>query len=125
MSRLIMTVDDSASMRQAVGQTLRKGGYSVVEAHDGALALALLEQTCVHLLITDLNMPGMSGLELVRKVRALPQYRFLPILLLTTESEHSKKEEARLAGASGWIVKPFAPDQLLKVLQRLLPNTQP
>jgi two-component system chemotaxis response regulator CheY len=120
MSRTIMTVDDSPSIRQMVGFTLRQAGHRVVEAADGREALSRLAQQPVDLVITDLNMPQVNGLELIRRVRALPALRFVPIVLLTTESDPAKKTEARAAGATGWIVKPFTPDQLTAVVARLL-----
>lgn len=115
-----MTVDDSPSIRQMVGFTLRNAGHAVVEAVDGRDALAKLQQQAVHLLITDLNMPNMNGIELIRQARALPSCRFTPIILLTTESQPEKKQEARAAGATGWIVKPFTPDQLVGVVNKVL-----
>ncbi len=116
----IMTVDDSASMRQMVRFTLRGAGYEVVEAVDGSDALDKMEQHCINLLITDINMPNLDGIGLVRKVREHSAYKFLPIILLTTESQESKRMEGRAAGATGWIVKPFKPDQLLNVIKRVI-----
>src|ERR1043165_2985394 len=104
MPKRIMTVDDSASVRQMVSFTLRSAGYEVVEATDGEDALARL-QGAIHLVLTDLNMPRMDGIELVRRIRAHATYRFVPILLLTTESQETKKQSGRAAGATGWIVK--------------------
>lgn len=120
MSRTIMTVDDSPSIRQMVGFTLRQAGHRVLEAIHGADALAQLERQAVDLVITDLNMPQVNGLDLIRRIRALPALRFVPIVLLTTESDPARKMEARNAGATGWIVKPFTPDQLTAVVARLL-----
>lgn len=122
MARTIMTADDSASIRQMVAFTLSQAGYTVVEACDGKDALAKLGVTQVDMLLTDLNMPEMDGVTLIRQVRALPQYRFLPIVMLTTESQDAKKQEGKAAGATGWIVKPFNPEQLLAVVQKLLGN---
>jgi len=120
MSKTIMTVDDSPSIRQMVGFTLRKAGHQVVEAVDGCDACAKLQAQPVHMVITDLNMPNMNGIELIRQVRAMPAFRFVPIILLTTESQEAKKLEARAAGATGWIVKPFTPEQLVAVINKVL-----
>jgi len=119
MTKTIMTVDDSASVRQMVGFTLKSAGFSVVEAIDGKDALTKLKGD-VHMIVTDLNMPNMDGIELIRKVRSNPSYKFIPIVMLTTESQATKKEEGKSAGATGWIVKPFKPDQLLGVVNKLL-----
>ena len=121
MSRTIMTADDSVSMRQLISFTLRKAGYDVVEAEDGRDALTKLAGTPVQMLITDLNMPNMDGIELIRQVRALPQYKYVPIIMLTTESTDGKKQAGRSAGASGWIVKPFRGEQLVMVTKKFLP----
>jgi two-component system chemotaxis response regulator CheY len=115
-----MTVDDSPTVRQMVGLTLRDAGYEVVEAVDGVDALRRLEQESVHMLITDLNMPRMDGVGLIRAVREDPANRFIPIIMLTTESHEQKKLEGKAAGASGWIVKPFKPEQLLGVVRMVL-----
>jgi len=115
----ILTVDDSSSVRQMVGFTLRNGGYEVVEAVDGKDALDRLSGR-VQLIITDLNMPRMNGIQLIEAVRAMPDYRFVPILMLTTESQDSMKKAGRAAGATGWIVKPFRPEQLLAVIRKVL-----
>jgi two-component system chemotaxis response regulator CheY len=114
-----MTVDDSASVRQMVSLTLKDAGYSVIEACDGKDALAKLSGT-VDMIVTDLNMPNMDGIEFIRNVRASAQYKFVPIVMLTTESQADKKEQGKAAGATGWIVKPFKPDQLLAVAKKLL-----
>lgn len=119
MSKTIMTVDDSASVRQMVSLTLKDDGYTVIEACDGKDALAKLSGQ-IDLIITDLNMPNMDGIELIKAVRATANYKFVPIVMLTTESQASKKEEGKSAGATGWIVKPFKPDQLLAVAKKLL-----
>ena len=120
MAKTVMTVDDSASVRQMVGFTLRQAGYDVVEASDGKEAISALAGRPVHMVVTDLNMPNMDGIELVRWLRAQQAYRFIPIVLLTTESQESKKQEGRAAGATGWIVKPFKQDQLLSVVRKVL-----
>jgi len=123
MPKPILTADDSASMRQMIGFTLRQAGYEVVEAVDGKDALAKLESgTSVGLIITDLNMPNMDGIELIRAVRARAASKFVPILMLTTESSDDKKASGKSAGATGWIVKPFSPDQLIAVVKKVLPS---
>jgi len=120
MAKTIMTVDDSASVRQMVGFALKGAGYLVTEAVDGKDALAKINGSPPHMVITDLNMPNMDGIELIKALRALPTCKFMPIVLLTTESQDAKKQEGRAAGATGWIVKPFKPDQLLAVVKKVL-----
>jgi two-component system chemotaxis response regulator CheY len=120
MSKVILTADDSASMRQMISFTLRKAGYEIVEAVDGKDALSKIESTTVNMLITDLNMPNIDGIELIKQVRNRPQCRFIPIIMLTTESAADKKQAGKAAGATGWIVKPFSPDQLLAVVKKVL-----
>ena len=120
MAKLIMTADDSASVRQMVGFTLKQAGYDVVEAVDGKDALEKITGSGVNMLITDLNMPHMDGIELIRQVRAQPQFKFIPIIMLTTESQAGKKQEGKAAGATGWIVKPFKPEQLVAVVKKVL-----
>jgi two-component system chemotaxis response regulator CheY len=119
MARTIMTVDDSASVRQLVAFTLRTAGYEVLEAVDGQDALARLKGP-VHLVITDLNMPRLDGIGLIRSIRGLPAYKYIPVIMLTTESQDSKKQAGKAAGATGWIVKPFSQDQLLAVVKKVL-----
>jgi two-component system, chemotaxis family, chemotaxis protein CheY len=119
MSKVILTVDDSASVRQLVRFTLADAGFQVIEAADGMEALSKLT-TPVHLIVTDLNMPKLDGIGLIRSVRANAAYKGLPILMLTTESQDAKKREAKAAGATGWIVKPFTPQQLLAVIRKVL-----
>ncbi|GFM38393.1 response regulator [Desulfovibrio psychrotolerans] len=119
MTKTIMTVDDSASVRQMVSLTLKKAGYDVIEAQDGKDALAKMKGS-VHMVITDLNMPNMDGITLIRSIRAIPAYKFIPIVMLTTESQASKKQEGKSAGATGWIVKPFKPEQLVDVVRKVL-----
>ncbi len=120
MNKRIMTADDSASVRQMVAFTLKGAGYEVVEAVDGKDALSKLQGTPVHMLITDLNMPNLDGIGLIKGVRANPSYKFIPIIMLTTESQDSKKQEGKSAGATGWIIKPFKPEQLLAVIKKVL-----
>ncbi|MBG3877830.1 MAG: response regulator [Desulfovibrio sp.] len=119
MSKLIMTVDDSASIRQMVGFTLRNAGYEVIEAKDGKDAVSKLSGP-IKMVITDLNMPNMDGIELIRQIRANPAYKFIPVVMLTTESQATRKQEGKAAGATGWIVKPFQPEQLLAVVKKVL-----
>lgn len=121
MGKTILTVDDASTMRKMVSFTLKGAGHQVVEAPDGADALALLRSRPVDLVITDIHMPKMNGIELTRQLRALPNFGRTPILLLTTESDPGKKAEGRAAGATGWIVKPFNQEQLLAIVARLLP----
>ncbi|MCI4626230.1 MAG: response regulator [Candidatus Magnetoovum sp. WYHC-5] len=120
MSKTIMTVDDSASVRQMVAFTLKGAGYTVVEAVDGKDALAKLKGAQVNMVITDLNMPNMDGISLIKAIRSDAALKFLPIVMLTTESQDTKKKEGKSAGATGWIVKPFKPDQLLAVVKKVL-----
>jgi two-component system, chemotaxis family, chemotaxis protein CheY len=116
----ILTVDDSASVRQMVSFTLHKAGYEVVEAIDGKDGLAKVSSGKFDLIITDLNMPNMDGIQMMTAVRKLPGYAFVPILMLTTESQAEKKDAGRKAGATGWIVKPFNAEQLIVVIQKLV-----
>jgi two-component system, chemotaxis family, chemotaxis protein CheY len=120
MGKSIMTVDDSASVRQMVSFTLREAGYDVVEACDGKDAVAKLGTTEPNLIVTDLNMPNMDGIELIKSVRTIPKYKFIPIIMLTTESQSEKKMEGKNAGATGWIIKPFKPEQLLAVIKKVI-----
>ena len=120
MSKRIMTVDDSASVRQMVAFTLKGAGYDVVEAVDGKDALSKLNGSPVQMIVTDLNMPNLDGIGLIRQVRANPSHKFVPIIMLTTESQDTKKMEGKSAGATGWIVKPFKPEQLLNVVKKVL-----
>ncbi|MCC7122089.1 MAG: response regulator [Gammaproteobacteria bacterium] len=116
----ILAVDDSASMRQMVTFTLKGAGYDVIEAIDGQDALTKARGKQADIILTDVNMPNMDGIALIRELRKLPQYKFTPMLLLTTESAADKKAEGKAAGATGWLVKPFNPDQLLATLKKVL-----
>lgn len=118
--KTIMAVDDSASMRQMVSFVLKNGGYEVVLAVNGLDALSKLKGQDLHLFLTDINMPEMDGLEFTRQIRGMPEYKFVPIVLLTTESAERKKQEGKAAGATAWIVKPFKPDQLLAVVKKVM-----
>jgi two-component system, chemotaxis family, chemotaxis protein CheY len=120
MPGLILAVDDSASMRQMVNFTLTGAGYEVVQAVDGLEALEYARLHSADLVLTDVNMPRMDGITLVKELRALPSYRYTPMLVLTTESSQDRKLQGKQAGATGWIVKPFSPDQLLATIARVL-----
>ena len=120
MGKRIMTVDDSASIRQMVSFTLKEAGYEVAEAVDGRDALNKLSGAPVHMVITDLNMPNLDGIGLIKELRKDAVHRFVPIVMLTTESQDSKKQEGKAVGATGWIVKPFTTQQLLAVVKRLI-----
>lgn len=117
----ILAVDDSPSMRQMVEFTLRGAGYDVVMAEDGVDALNVAKETgSVDLVLTDINMPNKNGIELLKDLRQLPNYKFTPMLVLTTESSTEMKMQGKDAGATGWIVKPFNPDKLLAMIGRVL-----
>jgi two-component system, chemotaxis family, chemotaxis protein CheY len=121
MAKRIMTVDDSSTVRQMMRFTLEDAGYEVLEAEDGVDALGKLSAGArIDMLITDLNMPNMDGIDLIRAVRKDGNYRFIPIIMLTTETQESKRQEGKSAGASGWIVKPFKPQQVLAVVRMVL-----
>ena len=121
MAKCVLVVDDSETVRQVLQLTLSNAGFDVIEAEDGDDALDKLSSApVVDMLITDLNMPNMDGLELIKKIREDKKHRFTPIVMLTTESSEEKKRAGREAGASGWIVKPFKPEQLLKVVKMVL-----
>lgn len=119
---VVLTVDDSASMRQMVSYTLRRGGYDVLEASDGVEALALLDRSPADVVITDQNMPNMDGLALTRALRADARWSKVPILVLTTEGDQSLKQAGREAGATGWLLKPFDPVRLLQVVGQVAPS---
>ena len=119
MSKKILTVDDSASIRQMVSMTLSAAGYEVGEATDGMEGFQKATTTPLHCIVTDLNMPVLNGLEFIRKFRAHPSSKGIPILLLTTETDEALKKQAKEAGAIGWIVKPFKPDQLLATIRKV------
>jgi two-component system, chemotaxis family, chemotaxis protein CheY len=120
MPKVILTVDDSRSIRQMVSFTLTQAGYEVVEAVDGRDALTKLAATKIDMVITDLNMPNLDGIELIREVRKQTNHKFIPILMLTTESQDTRKQEGKAAGATGWIVKPFNAVQLVDVIKKVL-----
>ena len=116
----ILTVDDTASMRQMISFTLNSVGHKVIQAADGQEALQVLQGEKIDLVIADVNMPNMDGITLVKSLRALTDYKFTPILMLTTESHEAKRQQGKVAGATGWIVKPFNPEQLLTVVKKVL-----
>lgn len=120
MSKTILIADDSESIREVVSLTLKNAGYEVLIGTDGADALNYFDGRTIDLVVTDLNMPNMDGITLIKEVRGKDQYQFTPILLLTTESQASKKQEAKEAGATGWIVKPFVQDKLLAVIKKVM-----
>jgi two-component system chemotaxis response regulator CheY len=120
MTKTVLTVDDSASIRQMVKLTLSGAGYAVVEAGDGADGLSKARAGAMDMVLTDLNMPVMNGLALIRELRKLPAYKGVPIVFLTTESDAAIKQEAKAAGATGWITKPFQQEQLLTVVKKVL-----
>lgn len=120
MNKTILVVDDSASVRTVVGTALKGAGYNVIEAGDGKEALAKLNGEKIHLIVSDVNMPQMDGITLVKEVKKLPNYKFTPSCMLTTESEQSKMAEGKAAGAKAWIVKPFQPPKLLDAVSKLV-----
>jgi two-component system, chemotaxis family, chemotaxis protein CheY len=121
MSKTIMVVDDSGSFRTVVKLALQKAGFSVVEAVDGQDAAEKLDNTKPNLIVCDVNMPRMDGLNFARHVKANTSFKFTPMIMLTTESQQSKKDEGRAAGVRAWITKPFQPSQLVDAVQRLCP----
>jgi two-component system chemotaxis response regulator CheY len=120
MAKTILSVDDSASVRQMVKLTLTGAGYQVIQANDGAEGLTKAKSSQVDMVMTDLNMPVMNGLALIKELRQLPAYKGVPILFLTTESDAGLKAEAKAAGATGWITKPFQQEQLIAVVKKVL-----
>jgi two-component system chemotaxis response regulator CheY len=120
MSKTFLIVDDSASMRQLIAFTIKDAGYDVLLAENGKDALEKMSHAKVDMVITDLNMPEMDGITFIRELRGKADYKFVPIVMLTTESQEAKKQEGRAAGASGWIVKPFSPSQLMDVVKKFV-----
>jgi two-component system chemotaxis response regulator CheY len=120
MAKSVLVVDDSSSVRQVVGIALKSAGYDVIEASDGKDALGKLNGQKVHLIISDVNMPNMDGITFVKEVKKLASYKFTPIIMLTTESQESKKMEGQAAGAKAWVVKPFQPAQMLAAVSKLI-----
>lgn len=120
MMKKILVIDDSASLRQVVSIALKGAGYEVIEAADGRQALDRLDDNRVHLAICDVNMPVMDGITFVKEVKKRPANRFLPIIMLTTESRETRKQEGQMAGAKAWVVKPFRPEQILNAVAKLV-----
>lgn len=120
MAKTILAVDDSASIRQMVAFTLKSAGYDVTEAVDGQDGLNKAKAKTVDLILTDQNMPNMDGLTLIKSLRATPQYKAVPILMLTTESSDAMKSQGKSVGATGWLVKPFDPQKLLEVVKKVI-----
>jgi two-component system chemotaxis response regulator CheY len=120
MAKTIMIVDDSASLRQVVSIALKGAGYNTLEACDGVDALKKLVGAQVNLIISDVNMPNMDGISMVKEVKKLPSHKFTPIIMLTTESQADKKSEGQAAGARAWVVKPFQPQQMLAAVAKLI-----
>lgn len=120
MTKKILVIDDSASLRQVVSIALKGAGYEVIEAADGRQALDRLDDNRVHLAICDVNMPVMDGIAFVKEVKKRPANRFLPIIMLTTESRETRKQEGQMAGAKAWVVKPFRPEQILNAVAKLI-----
>ena len=120
MGKTILIVDDSATIRQVVGMTLKGAGYEVMEASDGKDALKKLDGKKINLIISDVNMPNMDGITFVKEAKKLANYKFTPVIMLTTESQESKKAEGQAAGAKAWVVKPFQPAQMLAAVSKLI-----
>lgn len=120
MGKTIMVIDDSISIRQVVGLTLKKAGYDICEAIDGKDAIGKLTGQKINLIVCDVNMPNMDGITFLKTLKTLPNYKFTPVIMLTTESQESKKEEGRQAGARAWVVKPFKPEQMLEAVSKLV-----
>ncbi|MEJ2418869.1 MAG: response regulator [Exilibacterium sp.] len=120
MSKTILIVDDSASLRQVVSIALKGAGYTTIEASDGRDALTKLNGERIHLIISDVNMPNMDGITFLKEVKKLPNYKFTPVIMLTTESQQAKKAEGQAAGAKAWVVKPFQPQQMLAAVGKLI-----
>lgn len=120
MSKTIMIIDDSASLRQVVSIALTNAGYHVIEACHGQDALDQLKGQKIHLIVSDVNMPHMDGISFLKAMRLLPEYKFTPVIMLTTEAGEDKKREGQAAGARAWVVKPFKPEQLLLAVSKLV-----
>lgn len=121
MSKTVLVVDDSASMRGLISHTLTQAGFTVIEGSNGQEGLERLAGKRVEIIITDLNMPVMDGIQFITQLRAKREYKFTPVLMLTTESQDTKKQAAKVAGATGWITKPFNPEQMLQTIAKVLP----
>jgi len=119
MAKTILIVDDSASIRQVVGLTLKGAGYDIVDAVDGKDALTKLDGRKINLVISDVNMPNMDGISFVKAMKVLPAYKFTPVIMLTTEGSEAMKRDGQAAGAKAWVVKPFQPAQMLDAVSKL------
>ena len=120
MAKTILIVDDSSSLRSVVGTALKGAGYDVIEAEDGKAALEKLNGQKIHLIISDVNMPNMNGIEFLKASKQIPAYKFTPVIMLTTESAEEKKMQGQAGGAKAWMVKPFQPPQLLNAVSKLI-----
>ncbi|MBF0565407.1 MAG: response regulator [Nitrospirae bacterium] len=120
MAKTIMIIDDSATIREVVKTTLKKSGYDVIEAQDGKDAINKLKGQKFHLMICDVNMSNMDGITFVKAVKQMPNYKFTPIIMLTTESQETKKQEGKEAGAKAWVVKPFKPETMIAAIEKLI-----
>lgn len=120
MGKTILIVDDSVSLRQVVGISLKGAGYEVIEACDGKDALSKLDGRKIHLVISDVNMPNMDGITFVQELKKLPTYKFTPVIMLTTEAGDAKKQAGQAAGAKAWVIKPFQPAQMLTAVSKLI-----
>lgn len=121
MSRTALVVDDSVTIRKLVSRTLQQAGFEVLEAANGQEGLNAIKGRALSIIITDVNMPVMDGLEFIRGLRDTAEHRFTPVIFLTTEVEATKRDQAKAAGATGWLVKPFSPEKILSVVQRVVP----
>lgn len=119
-SKTIMIIDDSPSIRQVVNLTLKKVGYDVIEAVDGEDALKKLSGQKVNLIVCDVNMPKMDGITFLKNLKVMPNHKYTPVIMLTTESQEARKQEGKLAGAKAWVVKPFKPEQMLEAIEKLM-----
>jgi two-component system, chemotaxis family, chemotaxis protein CheY len=120
LAKTILVVDDSTAVRQVVSIALKSAGYDVIEGCDGRDALTKLTGQKIHLIISDVNMPNMDGISFVKAVKLMPNYKFTPIIMLTTESQEARKQEGQAAGAKAWVVKPFRPEQMLGAVAKLV-----
>ncbi len=119
MGKIVLTVDDSRTIRDMVSFTLKNAGFDVLEAGDGVEGLDVLKNAVPDVIISDINMPNMNGIDFVKNLRELPAFKFTPVLMLTTEDSDEKKSVGRAAGATGWIVKPFDPDKLIQIINKV------
>jgi two-component system chemotaxis response regulator CheY len=120
MAKTVMVIDDSATLRMVVSDTLKNSGYETIEANDGREALQKLTGQRVHLIVCDVHMPNMDGITFVKELKEMPRYKFTPVLMLTTESQERKKQEGKDVGVKAWIIKPFKPEQILSAVEKLI-----